>query len=95
MRREGWIQVDGQGVGVADNPRIIGPARAVAAVFGLKLGKLEADFGHLAGLGKGQRQLSGGTVGEFGGETGPGDLAIRRGRWGMWMTLEPPLLHRG
>lgn len=59
---------DGQGVGVADDHQFIGFAQAIAAIFGLELGKLEAGLGHLAGFGKGQWQFAGGTVGEFGGE---------------------------
>ena len=50
--------MDGQGVGVADDDQFVGAAQAVAAVFGFEFGELETLFGHLAGFGKGERQLA-------------------------------------
>jgi hypothetical protein len=39
-----------------------------------EFGELETGLGHLAGLGESEWQFAGGAVGEFGGESGHGDL---------------------
>ena len=68
------LLADGQGVGVGDDHQFIGLAQPVAAVFGGEFGEFEAGFGHLASFGQGERKIAGGAVGEFGGESGHGDL---------------------
>ena len=70
-----WLQFgvicDAMGVG----RRGVGQCGAWAGG-GLRPGPVcrSESLGHLAGLGEGERQLARGAVGEFGGETGHGDL---------------------
>lgn len=59
-------------VGLADHHQFIGLAQAVAALFGVEFGEAEAGFGHLAGLGHGQRQLAAGAISKLGDEGGYG-----------------------